>query len=159
MYDQDECAERAIGIIRDLVEGEVAHARSGGTSRFTVPSTLRRFGEEVPVRKVVDAIEGEGFQTIRVETSEIAGRIRIEAIPANTETFIVERIGTMSSGAVVIMQMFTNRIVRFDPDAAFDERHLALTRKDDRVTTFTSHRSDRITGFRNLSLEELETRA
>lgn len=158
MYDQDECAERAIGILRNLVEGEVAHVRSGGTSRFTLPATLRRFGEKLPMW-VVEAIEGEGFQTIRVETSESAGRIRIDAVPANTETFMVERIGTMPDGTVAIMQMFTNRIVQFDTDAAFDERHLALTRKDDRVTTFTSHRSDRITGFRNLSLEELETKA
>ena len=158
MYDQDECAERAIDILSNLVEGEVAHVRSGGTSRFTIPATAGRFGEKLPMW-IVEAIEGEGFQTIEVKTSESAGRIRIDAVPANTETFMVERIGTMSDGTVVIMQMFTNRIVQFDADAAFDARHLALTRKDDRVTTYTSHRSDRITGFRNLSLQELETRA
>lgn len=158
MYDQDECAERAIAILRDLIEGEVAHVRSGGTSRFTIPATAVRSGEEVPMW-IVEAIEGEGFQTVQAKTSESAGRIRIDAVPANTETFMVERIGAMADGTVVIMQMFTNRIVQFDADAAFDARHLALTRKDDRVTTYTSHRSDRITGFRNLSLQELETKA
>lgn len=158
MYDQDECAERAVELLRNLVEGEVAHVRSGGTSRFTLPATLPGSGEKVPMW-VVEAIEGEGFQTMETKTSESAGRIRIDAVPANTETFMVERIGTMSDGTVVIMQMFTNRIVRFHPDVAFDASHLALTRKDDRVATFTSHRSDRITGFRNLSLEELEKKA
>jgi len=158
MYDQDEAADRALEMLSDRVDGQVAHSRSGKVTRFTVPlpyvQSQIQHARPVPEADVIDAIEGEGFQVIQITPSESTGRTRFDAMPADTDTFVVDRIGLTPEGQTVILVRHANRIVEFDATVAWSAQHLALTQPGDLVMTLSTHGSGEITGFRNRTLQK-----
>lgn len=156
MYDQNECAESAIEILRTRIDGNICHTVSGNVSRFTTAYPFVLDGEPVSKATVIAAIEGEGFQVRDSNVSNESGRARFDALPADSSTFIVERIGMTPSGRVVIMQRHVERIVEFDAVVAFDPQHLALTQPGDRVTTMSMHGVEGTTGFRNRTLDKTQ---
>lgn len=153
MDDLDTAAARASDAVRALIGSPVAHARSDRAVRFSFPQGLTRDGRTVAVPGVVAAIEAQGLQTIRTHVPPGGGPARIDAVGADVETFAVDRHGMTKDGRAVMTVMHVGRIVEFDADAAYDPRHLALTRTGDMVRIMRAHRHDRITAFRNLSLE------
>lgn len=154
MYDQDNAGEHVAALLRTKLDGDVAHSIGGkSVSRFTTAYPFTRDGAAVSAADVIEEIEDGGFQIVDFQNSQMMGRARLDASPADSETFIVDRIATMPDGTTVIMILNTDRTVRFANSVADDAVKLALTRNGDLVTTFSRMGSEKVTGFRNRTLE------
>jgi hypothetical protein len=155
MYDQNEAGENAAKVLRSIIDGDVVHMIGGSScSRFTMPTPFMRDG--VPVRRsdVVTAIENQGFRVDDIGTLGPQKRVRIDARPSDSETFIVDRIAVMPNGMTAIVILNAGRIVQFRTSVAMDDLHLQLTRPGDVVTTFSRQGSEEINAFRNRTIEQ-----
>jgi hypothetical protein len=141
---------------------------SKGSTRFVTTWPLpSQHGTPVRENKVVEAIEMNGFQITERVVDEKSGSVRYDALPAEGVLAVILRVGC--NDEVFSMMITAERgIIHVPVRCAHTQDHLILAKEGDRILLTNLHRSridqngqlrgktlDRITGFRNLTLEEL----
>jgi hypothetical protein len=166
--DLEQRRLQAVETMTALIGDAFTMTVSKGSTRFVTSWPLpSQHGTPVRENKVVEAIEMNGFQITERVVDEERGSVRYDALPAEGVLAVILRVG--GNDEVFSMMITAERgIIHVPVQIAHTQDHLILAKEGDRILLTNLHRSridqngqlrgrtlDRITGFRNLTLEEL----